>query len=108
MNKNSIAIVAGLLMAGSLNSLAFGNNNIKCQPLLSLLYYRFSAMFPWRLILIGSMPIPLPMPVDWLERRFEICRKYLRWIIILLSRNVYCIENKSVKCERKNLIILRW
>ena len=35
MNKNSIAIVAGLLMAGSLNSLAIGNNNIKCQPLLS-------------------------------------------------------------------------
>ncbi len=51
--------MAGLLMAGSLNSLAIGNNNIKCQPLLSLLYYRFSAMFPWRLILIGSMPIPL-------------------------------------------------
>jgi hypothetical protein len=59
MNRKSIAIVAGLLMAGSLNSLAIGNNNIKCQPLLSLLYYRFSAMFPWRLILIGSMPIPL-------------------------------------------------
>lgn len=32
MNKKSIAIVAGLLMAGSLNSLAIGNNNIKCQP----------------------------------------------------------------------------
>ena len=59
--------MAGLLMAGSLNSLAIGNNNTRCQPLLSLLYYRFSAMFPWRLILIGSMPIPLPMPVDWLE-----------------------------------------
>lgn len=27
--------MAGLLMAGSLNSLAIGNNNIKCQPLLS-------------------------------------------------------------------------
>ena len=35
MNRKSIAIVAGLLMAGSLNSLAIGNNNIKCQPLLS-------------------------------------------------------------------------
>ncbi len=32
MNKKSIAIVAGLLMAGSLNSLAIGNNNTKCQP----------------------------------------------------------------------------
>ena len=32
MNKKSIAIVAGLLMAGSLNSLAIGNSNTKCQP----------------------------------------------------------------------------
>lgn len=32
MNKKSIAIVAGLLMAGSLNSLANGNSNTKCQP----------------------------------------------------------------------------
>lgn len=32
MNKKSIAIVAGLLMAGSLNSLAIGSNNTKCQP----------------------------------------------------------------------------
>ena len=32
MNRKSIAIVAGLLMAGSLNSLAIGNNNTKCQP----------------------------------------------------------------------------
>ena len=32
MNKKLIAIVAGLLMAGSLNSLAIGNNNTKCQP----------------------------------------------------------------------------
>lgn len=33
MNKKSIAIVAGLLMASSLNALAFGNGNqVKCQP----------------------------------------------------------------------------
>ena len=37
-----------------------------------------------------------------------ICRKYLRWIINLLSRNLDCVENKRVKCERKNLFILRW
>ena len=37
-----------------------------------------------------------------------ICRKYLRWIINLLSRNLDCVENKRVKCERKNLFILIW
>ena len=37
-----------------------------------------------------------------------ICRKYLRWIINLLSQNVDYVENKRVKCERKNLFILRW
>ena len=37
-----------------------------------------------------------------------ICRKYLRWIINLLSRNVDYVENKRVKCERKNLFILIW
>ena len=37
-----------------------------------------------------------------------ICRKYLRWIINLLSQNVDYVENKRVKCERKILFILRW
>jgi len=36
-----------------------------------------------------------------------ICRKYLRWIINLLSQNVDYVENKRVKCERKILFILR-
>lgn len=37
-----------------------------------------------------------------------ICRKYLRWIINLLSQNVDYVENERVKCEMKNLFILIW